>query len=210
MKSGEPARIGNFQRGFAARGAAFVLPALFSILALGGVTAPPALNMNHARTALELSEARVHQYETEMALHQSYESQQLMQGAQHVLARTRSMIPESCTNVVAHGVLRMAAANVGIELEQLQVALDKDLGVAALDKPVAALEVSVGGSARIAQITALVDELKRLGFPNCVFEVSLRRSGPAEREFEFRLDLGLLHYTNQQFVAVPTATEEQP
>ncbi len=210
MKFSEPTRIGNFQRGFATRGAQLVLPALLSILALGGVTARPALDITAARAALSRSAERVRLYETELALNERYEAEQLLPAATELLAHARAKIPEECSSVVAHGVVRIAAANVGMQFEQLQVALDKDVGVEQLDKPIAALQVSLGGTARVAQITALIDELKRLGFPTCVFEVSLRRAAPAEREFEFHLDLGLLHFTHARHADAPSGPQEQP
>lgn len=211
MKPVKPSRISNLERSVVVRGAALILPALLSILALGGVTARPMIDISDARSALERSEERSARYRTEAALHERYRSEGTLDRSNELIAAARSRVPESCSSVVAHGVVRLASAKLGIELSQLQVALDRDLGLPELDLPIVAREVALSGRARSAQIVALLDELSALGFPNCVFEATLRRSEASDPSFEFHIDLGLLHFTQaRRAVAESEPAQEQP
>lgn len=194
--------ISNLKRGWAARGAALVLPAFVVVLALGGVTARPVLDATRARDELEIAKRRVEECRAERDQWERHRAARTVELADTLRDRMRARFPSEMTDVVAHGTVRIVAQRRGVELDRLQVGADRDAGLGGETERIVLREVALAGRASLADVVGLVDDLRALGFPTCINEVTLRRA-MSSSEFEFNLVIGLMH------LAPPTVNQDQ-
>lgn len=194
MTLANSSRVSNVRVSLISRGAALVLPAVISLIALAGVTVRPALDIAAARRRLERARALTTELDSERSTFERHARDRTREVAEDALARLRGLVPEECSRVVAHGVVRLAAEAAQVSLVRLDIGSDIDPGWTSLDERIELRRASLSGSARPAALADLLDELETLGFPARVLDVTLRRSA-RQTEFEFQLELGLLHFS---------------
>ena len=186
--------LSNLKSHTVARGAALILPAALSLAALAGVTARPAVSVAEARIALRAAEVRVDEWQLERERLDAFLAARGFERIERAVEHLRSAVPEGLDPVVVYGLLRVASESRGIALEAMHLGAESDLGLSGPRDRILSLDVDVSGDATLGQLVAFVETVRSLGLPAVVRDVSLERTSPAEREFHFRMTLGLLHF----------------
>ena len=189
-------RVSSFRRGLLHRGAALIVPAALSVLALAGVAMGPALERGDYELALHAAEQRVAAGAQEPARHEALERAHTQTLATEALTRIHGMIPGDCSPVVAHGLIRAVSKIHGLDVE-VEIGVDADLGLTGAKDGLFARRVTLTGQGRLESLFALLSTLRALGYPTAVFGVAMTRDRPTDASFSFRVDLGLLHHALQ-------------
>jgi len=190
-----------------------VAPALLSLLALGGVTAPRAVSINVLRSAVESARVRAELARREHALRRQYEEQCVESRAREALDAARSHTPQEIDPIVAQGFVRVACERADVEIAALAVGGERDSQAAVSTDRVVVRLVDLNGSASPTALLQLLDELDALGAPACVLQLNLDASAAAASRVDFSLQLGLFHFAPpvvEAATAEPSSTPESP
>ena len=206
----QPARaqhVSNFRQGMFARGATLLVPAVLSLVALAGVSTGPVLEKVERKLALQAAQRHVAELSNESAQHAAQAKEHTQVTALAALTKVRGLIPSECTPVLAHGLIRAAAARSGVGIQSLEVGIDRSVGLADTSDRIVALEVRLGGKASLTGVLDFLATLRGLGFPTTIFGAFVQRREPHSTRFEYRLELGLLHYAPLAAGANPSASQ---
>ncbi len=194
MKSRALGHVSNLSSGLAARGATFAAPSLVALLALAGVTAPPALSVGDARRSLEYARARAEEFERERARAAQRGATLSWEKLEQTVAALRSRIPQSLDPVVTQSALRLAAQRSGMELDSLVLGAQRDPLLPTTSDRLVVTLVELVGAGPIAAPVRVQRELAALGLPCCVLEANLDLPPDDSSRAQLRLQLGLLHF----------------
>lgn len=186
-------RMSNVPRGILLRASSILGPSMVALIALAGVTTPPALSIREARDALNLSRARSVQYARERNQRKHFDADEVESRARRALAAAREQTPAALDLVVAQGAVRMACERAGLDLESLTVGAERDTGLAATTDRIVVQCFELIGAGSLGALVRLEGELAALGYPACVTEATFDLPDAHGRGAQGRVQLGLFH-----------------
>ncbi|MBI5433327.1 MAG: hypothetical protein HZA52_10910 [Planctomycetes bacterium] len=198
--------VSNARSGRFPRAAWIAVPAVLSMLMLGGVTARPVLDLTDAHAARSQAIEREARWRAARAEHDALTAADAGPRLASALQQLRGYIPTALGPLEAHTLLRVVAADSDIVLTSLQVGEPRDVGLAGSSDRIEALEARLGGSCSPAALVRFVDRVHALGQPCSVRELALQRESADERTFDVRLCL--LLYVSRPIAASNATSDE--
>ena len=181
--------VSNARSGRFPRAAWIAVPAVLSVLMLGGVTARPVLDLTDAREARAGALEREARWRAARAEHDELAAARLGPRLVEALEELRACVPTTVGPLEAHSLLRVLAKDAGFELTSLNVGEPSDVGLAGATDRIEAIEVRLGGTCTPAGPRRFVDGVPSLGQPCSVRELGLQRDSARDRRFDARLCL---------------------
>lgn len=193
MTRNSGARLSNVPRGILLRASSILGPSMVALIALAGVTTPPALSIREAREALSASRVRSEEYMRERHQRERYDADDVEARARRALAVARERTPAALDLVVAQGAVRMACERAGFELESLNVGAERDTGLPTTSDRIVVQCFELIGAGSLGALVRLESELAALGYPACVTEAAVDFPDPRNHRAQGRVQLGLFH-----------------
>jgi len=187
------ARVSNVPRGILLRASSILGPSIVALVALAGVTTPPALSIREAREALSASRVRSEEYTRERNQRSRYDADDVEARARRALAVAREQTPGALDLVVAQGAVRMACERAGFELESLTVGAQRDTGLPTTSDRIVVQCFELIGVGPLGALVCLEGELAALGYPAYVTEAAIDLPDDRTRRAQGRVQLGLFH-----------------
>jgi hypothetical protein len=206
MMRNSSGRMSNVPRGILLRASSILGPSMVALIALAGVTTPPALSIREARDALNLSRARSVDYKRERDQRERYDAEDVETRARRALDAAREQTPAALDLVVAQGAVRMACERAGLELESLTVGTERDTGLPTTTDRIVVQSFELIGAGSLGALVRLEGELAALGYPACVTEAAFDFPDAQVRRPQGRVQLGLFH----RAPPLPPAAEGDP
>jgi hypothetical protein len=206
MMRNSSGRMSNVPRGILLRASSILGPSMVALIALAGVTTPPALSIREARDALNLSRARSVDYKRERDQRERYDAEDVETRARRALDAAREQTPAALDLVVAQGAVRMACERAGLELESLTVGAERDTGLPTTTDRIVVQSFELIGAGSLGALVRLEGELAALGYPACVTEAAFDFPDAQVRRPQGRVQLGLFH----RAPPLPPAAEGDP
>lgn len=196
--------LGNVRSGARLRALWLIAPATLCALAASGVTLKPALSMRRAEEERDALRAGVRRGLEACARSQRHRERGDAAKLDLALDVVRARIPRRCEPIETHGIVRLAASAVGLELATLSVGADRDLELDGVRDRVIAREVCLRGEGDLTALVRLVATLRALGQPCAALELGAERSetdldsgAPGDDRFEVHLCLDLFQSTTE-------------
>ncbi len=196
-------RVSNVSGGLGLKSATMAGPSLAALVALAGVTLPPALSLSDSERQLAFARERAAQFEREFARSSEYAEADIAARVARALEQVRARTPITVDPVVAQGSVRLAAQRAGLHLDTLTLGSERDPGLEQTSDRVVMTLVELIGSGSLFAPVRLQRELESMGLPCCVLEANAALAKGSGARSELRLLLGLLHF------AAPLATDER-
>jgi hypothetical protein len=206
MMRNSSGRMSNVPRGILLRASSILGPSMVALIALAGVTTPPALSIREARDALNLSRARSVDYKRERDQRERYDAEDVETRARRALDAAREQTPAALDLVVAQGAVRMACERAGLDLESLTVGAERDTGLPTTTDRIVVQSFELIGAGSLGALVRLEGELAALGYPACVTEAAFDFPDAQVRRPQGRVQLGLFH----RAPPLPPAAEGDP
>lgn len=206
MSRNTTARMSNVPRGILLRASSILGPSMVALIALAGVTTPPALSIREAREALGASRARSEEYARERSQRARYDADDVETRARRALAAAREQTPGALDLIVAQGAVRMACERAGFELESLTVGAERDTQLPTTTDRIVVQSFEVIGAGPLGALVRLEGELAALGYPACVTEAAFDFPDARTRRPQGRVQIGLFH----RAPPLPPAAEGDP
>lgn len=200
------ARMSNIPRGILLRASSILGPSMVALIALAGVTTPPALSIREAREALSAARARSAEYAHERSQRQRYDADDVQARALRALAAAREQTPAALDLVIAQGAVRMACERAGFELESLTVGAERDTELPTTTDRIVVQSFDLVGAGPLGALVRLEGELAALGYPACVTEAAFDFPDARARRPQGRVQIGLFH----RAPPLPPAAEGDP
>jgi hypothetical protein len=170
--------VSNFRRGPHPGAVLVIAPALVAVLALGGVTSPPALSLSSRREAVANAERRSAEFDAEFALSQRYRKLDLAR-----------------------------RGRLAIEVESLAIGEMVVPELPARFDRVAAQTFDLGVTGSLDAFARLERHVEALDFPCCVLLLEIDLPLAAGSQATARMRLGLLHLASGLPAADETSSD---
>jgi len=188
--------VGNLRRRRLNRATALLTPVLVASLCTVGVIAPPAITFQGARASHALLSSEVRALAHSVSRLAEIEEEG---GADRILAATerlRRLIPKETPELELHGVVRAAAQLAGVRLQALFLGDHQDVGLPRIEGDyVGRRVVRISAECTPDSFVRFVENLRSVGLPVSVTDLSLARSGSAGATFLVETSLSLFEHT---------------
>jgi hypothetical protein len=181
--------LGNLDQGKLATRAALIGPCVLVCALLAGVTLRPDLGLRAAELELDAARARVAALEDASARLARLEAEGGLARAERLLGLARALVPAPLSELELHGLLRLSAERVGIELTYLELREPYDAGFEALSDLVLVREVHLEATGPSTEPVHLLAALRASGRPLAALELELERT--SDDQYRWSLVLGL-------------------
>ena len=175
--------VSNLSDGRVRRSAILLVPLSLAILGMAGVTAPPALELSHARSSVEAARSRAERIEHEAARFDAFQRANAEERVSAALASLRGDLPSGLSDLDVHAAVRLACELRRVDLAHLKVGALPPTELDGLEDQVLLRPVELGGRGRVDDFFGVLATLRSLGAAVGVRELSLD-SIPGSSRFE--------------------------